>query len=171
MRRRGRLAALILLGALSLLFCGCAGKVEEETAAPAPSLSQEAQARYAPFPGGTEAGLDLTARFCTEEGGTLSGTALLSAGAVESPFPLDEGGQVWVSGLPREGVLGVCLLDENQEELGCAGVTFTTGEVIDASADQEGAGYVTLREDTQALSLVFVADGQGHLWCALLLES
>ena len=68
-------------------------------------------------------------------------------------------------------MLGVCLLDENQEELGCAGVTFTTGEVIDASADQEGAGYVTLREDTQALSLVFVADGQGHLWCALLLES
>ena len=106
MRRRGRLAALILLGSLSLLFCGCAGKVEEETAAPAPSLSQEAQARYAPFPGGTEAGLDLTARFCTEEGGTLSGTALLSAGAVESPFPLDEGGRSGSPGSPGRGCWG-----------------------------------------------------------------
>ena len=169
MRRYGRLAALVLLGSLSLLFCGCAGKVEQAEE-PASSASAAVDAGYSPFPGGEETGINLDACFRSQTGDALSGTALLSSGQTSAPYLLDESGQVRISGLPREGLLDVRLLDKDQKELGAVDVTFTTGEVIDASADQNGAGYVTLRKDTSALSLVFVADEQGHLWCALLLD-
>ena len=170
MRHRRGLAALVLWGTLCLLFCGCAGKVEE-TQDPAPSASREEEASYSPFPAPEDGdGVALAAMFRTEEGTALSGTALLSSGQASARYALDEAGQVRVSGIPREGLLGVRLLDESQKELGATTVSFSAGEVIDASADQDGAGYVTLREDTLRLSLVFVADGQGHLWCALLLD-
>lgn len=169
MRGKRALAGLVLLSALGLLFCGCAGKVEE-TAAPDSSGTSPPPGEYTPFPGSDENGVALTACFRGQDGAPLAGTALLSAGGVSQGYPLDGEGQVRVSGLPRQGVLDVRLLDSGQKELGAAAVYFTLGEVIDASADQDGTGYVTLREDTPALSLVFAADGQGRLWCALLLE-
>lgn len=160
---------LALFGWVCLLFCGCAGRVEG--ADPAPPAVQEWETSCPSFPGHRETGVALAASFRSEEGTALSGTALLSSGAVSARYPLDEAGQIQVSDLPREGSLGVCLLDETQRELGLTTVSFATGEVIDASADQNGAGYVTLREDTLQLSLTFVADGEGHLWCALRLDS
>ena len=153
---------------LCLLFCSCAGKVEE-TGVPAGAEASGAlwtEPIFHSLPGGQEDGVAAAALFRGADGGVVfPGTVLLSA-EEEGRYALDENGSVRVSGLPREGEVRVRLLDAEGRELGCADVFFSVGEVIDASADGEGNGYVTVRADTPLVELAFTAE-DGLLLCAL----
>ena len=164
MRRKGKKRALLGTAAgLCLLFCGCAGTVEEiQVPNHAPSASSRPAARD---------DLALSAGFQGTDGQALSlGSALLQVGETDVQYPLDQWGRADFSGLPREGELWLSLLDREDREVGRAPLLISTGEVIDASSDREGVGYVTVREDTPRVELVFILTGEGHLICALQLE-
>ena len=164
MKRKGKKRALLgIMAGLCLLFCGCAGTVEEiQVPNHAPSASSRPAARD---------DLALSAGFQGTDGQILSlGSALLQVGETDTQYPLDQWGRADFSGLPREGELWLSLLDREDREVGRAPLLISTGEVIDASSDGEGVGYVTVREDTPRVELVFILTGEGRLICALQLE-
>ncbi len=165
---------IAMLTVLCLFFAGCAGKVEETqptsytTESPVSTSGEEADG----VPGvGTDDGeIAITARFLQEDGGVLShGSASISDGETDVKYSLDDDGEMWVSGLPREGTILLILFDQEEQELGRTTVMFSTGAVIDASTDEAGAGYITLKEDTSEVSLVFTLCGDGSLQCSLWL--
>lgn len=170
MKKLERICALTALTAVCLLFGGCAGTVEETghtsgAAASGPAvLEEDGWFLVRGWEGGE---LAMSASFQRENGDPITeGGVLLSAGEEDAWYPLNETGMVWVAGLPREGWLQVCLLDGAQEELGETRVSFSTGEVIDASTDSLGDGYVTLRANTSQVSLAFTLCA-GQLLCSL----
>ena len=71
--------------------------------------------------------------------------------------------------LPREGRMLLCLYNEEGEQVGQTAVKFSVGFVIDASTDERGDGYVTLKQAQEEIALVFTLDGNGALACALRL--
>lgn len=156
-KNRGKLALAVLA---CLLFSGCAGTVEK-IGAPDPGARE----------GSRTDGVAVLAAFQAQGGQAVAeGSARLRAGDREEDYPLDWGGQACFPNLPREGAVGVSLLDGEERVLGSTTLTFSVGAVIDASTDGDGAGYVTLREDTAQVELVFVLWGDGQLRCALRLE-
>ena len=164
MKRKGKKRALLgIMAGLCLLFCGCAGTVERIQV---PNDTLPASSRPA-----ARDDLALSAGFQGTDGQTLSrGSALLQVGETDTQYPLDQWGRADFSGLPREGELWLSLLDREDREVGRAPLLISTGEVIDASSDGEGVGYVTVREDTPRVELVFILTGEGRLICALQLE-
>ena len=76
-------------------------------------------------------------------------------------------GELRVSGLPRKMTLEVTVLDKESGPLGTITISFSEGTVIDASTDQEGAGYVVVKEDTEAVDLLFVLCDDGSIQCDL----
>lgn len=63
--------------------------------------------------------------------------------------------------------LEVTVLDKESGPLGTITISFSEGTVIDASTDQEGAGYVVVKEDTEAVDLLFVLCDDGSIQCDL----
>ena len=167
-RRCFCLAAVL---AACLLAAACAntqaGPEEEEEEASA----AVAVLGYAQFPGAdlTEGAISISALFLEEDGAAVSGgSVLLSAGQVSADFPLGDGGELRVSGLPRTGDVRLTLVSQDAQELGSMTISFAEGAVIDASTSEDGVGYVTTRADTSVVSLEFTVSGEGLL-CALRL--
>ena len=164
-RRCFCLAAVL---AACLLAAACANTQagpEEEASAAVAVLG------YAQFPGAdlTEGAISISALFLEEDGAAVSGgSVLLSAGQVSADFPLGDGGELRVSGLPRTGDVWLTLVSQDAQELGSMTISFAEGAVIDASTSEDGVGYVTTRADTSVVSLEFTVSGEGLL-CALRL--
>ena len=165
-RRCFCLAAVL---AACLLAAACtntqAGPEEEEASAAVAVLG------YAQFPGAdlTEGAISISALFLEEDGDAISGGAVrLSAGQISADFPLGDGGELRVSGLPRTGDVRLTLVSQDAQELGSMTISFAEGAVIDASTSEDGVGYVTTRADTSVVSLEFTVSGEGLL-CALRL--
>ena len=164
-RRCFCLAAVL---AACLLAAACADTQagpEEEASAAVAVLG------YAQFPGAdlTEGAISISALFLEEDGAAVSGgSVLLSAGQVSADFPLGDGGELRVSGLPRTGDVRLTLTSGDARELGSMTISFAQGAVIDASTSEDGVGYVTTRADTSVVSLEFTVSGEGLL-CALRL--
>ena len=164
--RRAWLAAALAAG---LLLAGCQEAEQtaaEETGIPVTALE------YEPFPELEDAGdsVAVSACFQNESGEALSeGEASLTVETISASFPLDETGEIRVSGLPREGTVDLTLCDGKDREQGRMTLYFSAGAVIDASTDEAGDGYVTTRPDTEAVALRFTVSETG-LRCALRLD-
>lgn len=141
-------AGLLLL----LLLSGCASI----DAAPPEETSEEE--------------LSLTALFQTESGDALyDSAACFSTKTSNDCCPVDDNGIVRVSGLPRSGELMLTLFDPQQKVQGSMTLFFGQGAVIDATTSKDGAGYITVREDTGEVALMFVLTENGALQCTLWL--
>ena len=141
-------AGLLLL----LLLSGCAGI---DTAPPEETSEEE---------------LSLMALFQTESGDALYGSAACFSTETSSDcFPVDDHGIVRVSGFPRNGELVLTLFDPQQKVQGTMPLFFGQGAVIDAATSKDGVGYITVREDTGEVALMFVLTENGALQCTLWL--
>jgi len=113
----------------------------------------------------------LSARFRREDGMALSGQSIrLSDGENSMEYPLDEEGQLQITGLPKTGTYTVSVV-EDDKEAGTMTLDLSVGSVIDAATDADGVGHVTLREDTDTVSLDFILDENGVLTCSLRLSA
>ena len=157
-----------------LLLAGCLllGRCEErktKQGLSAPSLSQETQNE--PSCNQAEDSVVLCAAFQRKDGTALSrGSASISDGQKSQSYLLDDRGELRAAGLPREGELLFCLYNEEGAELGKTTVNFSTGILVDASTDERGVGYVTLKQAQEEISLVFTLGADGMLTCALRLS-
>lgn len=151
-----------------LLFSGCADTVEENPLPSEDSVQPTEDPSHEKPEGQT---LTLHLYFLREDGTALGGQSVrLSDGENEMDYPLDEEGQLRITGLPRTGTYTVSVLEDN-EEAGAIPLNLSVGSVIDAATDADGVGHVTLKEDTDAVSLEFRLDEQGTLSCTLRLSS
>ena len=117
-----------------------------------------------------ETSLSVAATFQREDGTPLQGgSARVSVGEREDSYPLDSGGRVRVPDLPRSGELLLTLLDRRQETQGTMTLSFAQAAVIDATTGEDGVGHITVRDDTEAVDLVFVLTEDGTLYCTLQL--
>ncbi len=85
-------------------------------------------------------------------------------------YPLDEEGQLQIAGLPKVGAYTVSVLEDGKEA-GAMALDLSVGSVIDAATDADGVGHVTLKEDTETVSLDFILDENGTLTCSLRLSA
>ncbi len=154
-----------------LLFAGCAGTVGESPT-PSGNLSPSAQTTPSPSPEETEGRtVTLSTQFRREDGTALSGQSVrLSDGENSMDYPLDEEGQLRIAGLPKTGAYTVSVLEDDREA-GAMTLNLSVGAVIDAATDADGIGHVTLKEDTETVSLDFVLDESGTLTCSLRLSA
>ena len=176
MRLNKKLSGITLFTVLCLFFCGCADKVEElqppsqSVAPPVSAAEQEWESPTAS--GGSGKTFVLSASFLREDGEAIAnGSAHIAIGEDSARYSLNERGELRLSGLPRGEILSLLLLDKEERSLGSTTVSFSTGEVIDASTGQNGAAYVTMKSDTEEIALVFTLSGDGALQCSLLLLS
>jgi len=171
MKRRASFAISLLSMLCILLFTGCAGTVEKS---PMPSESVSPSARPAQPSAGEGAegqSVTLSTYFRREDGTPLSGRSIrLSDGENSMDYPLDEEGQLQVTGFPKAGVYTVSVL-EDDEETGTIALNFSVGSVIDAATNADGVGHVTVKEDTDTVSLDFILDKNGALTCSLRLSA
>lgn len=153
--RIGRKCFLILLVAgLLLTMCGCAGTVEDS---------------LAPINAGKN-GVAITALFQLEDGTALcDSTIRLSAGENSIDYALDCSGELKVSGLLRDSIFTLSILDRQEQIQSAMPLAFCQGAVIDAVTDESGTGRITLKEDTEEIALIFILKGDGSLQCALRL--
>lgn len=112
--------------------------------------------------------LCVSARFQAESGDALQGGAAQFSGE-ESSHPLDSGGEIRASGLPRSGELLMTLFDQRQEVRGAMTLSLSEGAVIDATTGEDGVGHITIRRDTSEVALLFVLTEDGALRCTLWL--
>ena len=158
--------AFVLLFTFLLLFSGgCTDTVEADhsSSSSAPPLASSGDTG--------EGSLTILASFQREDGSPLTGRSIrLSAGGESAEYPLDDRGELRVSGLPRKMTLEVTVLDGEAGPQGAITISFSEGTVIDASTDTEGAGYVVVKEDTEAVSLLFVLCDDGSIQCDLDLD-
>ena len=144
-----KIGALLLL---LLLFSGCSGI---GAAPPAEADKEE---------------LSVAALFQTENGDALHGSAVCFSTETASDYcQVDNGGTARISGLPRSGELLLTLFDPQQEVQGSMTLFFDQGAVIDATTSEDGVGYITVREDTGEVALLFVLTENGALQCTLWL--
>lgn len=128
--------------------------------------------QYAAPPKEAEENITLLAGFSQEDGSPLGGnTVRLSSKAGEMNYPLDEGGEVRITGLPKWGELLLSVFDKQGQAVGAITLFFDQGAVIDAITSGDGAGYITLREETDVVALSFSLLGDGSLHCSLRLAS
>lgn len=141
---------LVLL--LSLLLSGCAG-----IGAAPPAEADEKE-------------LSVAALFQTESGDTLRGSAVCFSTETSSDYcQVGDDGTASISGLPRDGELLLTLFDSQQEVQGAMTLFLDQGAVIDATTSEDGVGYITVREDTGEVALLFVLTENGALQCTLWL--
>lgn len=139
---------------LLLLFAGCIYTVTQYAA---------------PLKEGEES-IALLAGFSQEDGSPLgSSTVRLSSETGGTDYPLDEGGGVWITGLPKCGELLLTVFDAQEQAVGTITLVFDQGAVIDAATGSDGIGYITLRKDTDVIALSFSLLGDGSLQCDLRL--
>jgi len=113
----------------------------------------------------------LSTQFRREDGTALSGQSIrLSDGENSIDYPLSEEGQLQITGLPKTGAYTVSVVEDGQET-GTMTLDLSVGSVIDAVTDADGVGHVTLREDTDTVSLDLVLDEDGTLSCSLRLSA
>ena len=114
--------------------------------------------------------LSVAALFQTENGDTLHGSAVCFSTETGSDYcQVDNDGTASISGLPRSGELLLTLLGPQQEVQGAMTLVFDQGAVIDATTGEDGVGYITVREDTGEVALMFVLTENGALQCTLWL--
>lgn len=148
---RNRKMGIVLLPLL-LLLSGCAGT---GTARPAETGDEE---------------LSVAALFQTESGDTFHGSAVCFSTEAGSDYcQVNHDGTASISGLPRSGELLLTLFDPQQEVQGAMTLFFDQGAVIDATTSEDGVGYITVREDTGEVALLFVLTENGALQCTLWL--
>lgn len=148
---RNRKMGIVLLPLL-LLLSGCAGT---GTARPAETGDEE---------------LSVAALFQTESGDTLHGSAVCFSTEAGSDYcQVNHDGTASISGLPRSGELLLTLFDPQQEVQGAMTLFFDQGAVIDATTSEDGVGYITVREDTGEVALLFALTENGALQCTLWL--
>ena len=155
MKSINRTAYVLLFTFLLLFSGGCTDTVEADhsSSSSAPPLASSGDTG--------EGSLTILASFQREDGSPLTEQSIrLSAGDKSAEYPLDEWGELRVSGLPRKMTLEVTAL-------GTITISFSEGTVIDASTDQKGAGYVVVKEDTEAVDLLFVLCDDGSIQCDL----
>lgn len=153
--RIGQEGLLTLLAAgLLLTMCGCAGTVEEKPA----SINTGKN------------GVAITALFQQEDGTALCGSTIrLSMGENSIDHALDYSGELKVSGLPRDSIFTLSVLDRQEQAQGIMPLVFSQGAVIDAATDENGTGRITLKEDTEEIALTFILKSDGSLQCTLRL--
>lgn len=118
--------------------------------------------------GGEE--LSIAALFQTESGDTLRGSAVcFSTETGSDQCQVDDDGTASITGLPRNGELLLTLFDPQQEAQGTMTLFIGQGAVIDAATGEDGVGHITVREDTDKISLMFVLTENGALQCTLWL--
>ncbi len=167
MKPRTSLALFLLALFCSLLFALCADTVEESPGA-SPSVRPTRSPATEANGGQTVA---LTACFRREDGTVLSRQSIrLSDGEKSRDYPLDEEGRLQIAGLPKVGTYTVSVL-AGGKEAGTMTLDLSTGSVIDAATDADGVGHVTIREDTDTVSLDFILDENGALTCSLRLSA
>lgn len=135
MKSINRTAYVLLFTFLLLFSGGCTDTVEADhsSSSSAPPLASSGDTG--------EGSLNILASFQREDGSPLTEQSIrLSAGDKSAEYPLDEWGELRVSGLPRKMTLEVTVLDKESGPLGTITISFSEGTVIDASTDQEGAG-------------------------------
>ena len=162
MKSINRTAYVLLFTFLLLFSGGCTDTVEADhsSSSSAPPLASSGDTG--------EGSLNILASFQREDGSPLTEQSIrLSAGDKSAEYPLDEWGELRVSGLPRKMTLEVTVLDKESGPRGTITISFSEGTVIDASTDQEGAGYVVVKEDTEAVDLLFVLCDDGSIQCDL----
>ena len=126
--------------------------------------------RYADPPKEAEESITLLAGFSREDGSPLGGdTVRLSSETGETDYPLDEGGEVRIAGLPKCGELLLTVFDSQGQPMGTITLFLDQGAVIDAVTGGDGAGYITLRRETDVIALSFSLLGDGSLQCSLRL--
>jgi len=135
-----------------LLLCGCSGAVQERPA--------DASAN----------GVAIAAAFSQEDGIALCGsTVRVSFGESRTEYSLDDNGELRASGLPRVGELFLTVVDQQERVQAGMTLSLSEGAVIDATTDEGGVGHITLRTDTEEVSLLFVLKNDGSLLCSLRL--
>ena len=135
-----------------LILCGCAASPQGN---PPPGVAAKKEVTTA-------------ASFSQEDGTVLyGGTARLLFGESYVDYPLDDGGELNISGLPRVGDLMLTVFDQQEQVQGA--ITLSEGSVIDASTDGSGVGHITLKKDTDEIALLFIQKDDGCLLCALRL--
>jgi len=139
---------------------------------PSGSVPPSVQPTSSPSPEETEGQtVTLSTQFRREDGTALSGQSIrLSDGENSMDYPLNEEGQLQITGLPKTGAYTVSVVEDGQEA-GTMTLDFSIGSVIDAVTDADGVGHVTLREDTDTVSLDLVLDADGTLSCSLRLSA
>ncbi len=151
---RGKICVLFA-AAVFLVLYGCSNTIEE-----APSSSSET----------AENELTMTASFQREDGSALRGsTACFSFEEGSVDRPLDDNGELKISGLPRSGDMTLIVLDRQEYEQGSMVLSVSEGAVIDAATDEDGVGHITLRRDTEEVALYFTLRDDGSLLCDLRL--
>ena len=151
MMRNQKMGAVLLL-LLSLLLSGCG----DVGAAPAAEAGGET--------------LSVEALFQAENGDTLQGSTVCFFTEIDSgSCQVENDGTASISGLPRSGKLLLTLFDPQQEVQGSMTLFFDQGAVIDATTSEDGVGYITVREDTGEVALMFVLTENGALQCTLWL--
>lgn len=115
-------------------------------------------------------GLTMKAAFEEEDGTPLSNcTVRFSDGENSADYQADQDGALTISGLPTGGELTASVLDGQEEPRGTVTLSFSRGAVIDATTSDDGVGYITVREDTGEVALLFVLTENGTLQCTLWL--
>ena len=139
---------MFLLLLFPLALYGCSGGSAEE-----PSPTSE---------------ITVSASFQQEDGNALSdSTVRLAFGESALEYPLDENGEVKLSGLPRSGDWMLTILDRQEQIQGGMTILLSEGAVIDAATGEGGMGYITLRGDTEEVALFFVLRDDGSILCSL----
>ena len=159
-------AAILAAG---LLLSGC-----EEVQTPPAEESNDAVTvlEYDSFPGPDFPGGEVAVSACfqNDDGSSISsGETCLTVDEIQASFLLNEQGEIHVSGLPRDGIVELCLYDGDGLEIGHTTLHFSVGAVIDASSGEDGASYVTTQADTEAVALLFRVSGTG-IQCMLHLD-
>lgn len=114
--------------------------------------------------------LTLVAGFSRADGITLCGnTVRLSSGEGGTDYPLDRSGKLQITGLPRNGALFLTVLDPQGQAVGRMTIFISEGAVIDATTSEDGTGHITLRRDTDIITLSFSLLDDGSLQCGLWL--
>lgn len=167
MKPKTGLALLSLL----LLLAGCSGAAGENPA-PSESISPSGQPMEASSTEETgNRTVTLSTHFRWEDGTTLSRHSVrLSDGESSRDYSLNEEGQLQIADLSRTGTYGVSVLEDSREA-GSMTLTLSVGSVIDAAADDDGVSHITLKEDTDTVSLDFILDENGRISCSLRLSA
>ena len=143
------------IGALLLLLLLISGCSDIGAAPPAEADEEE---------------LSVAALFQTESGDMLHGSAVCFSTETSNDYcEVGNDGTASISGLPRSGELLLTLFDPQQEVQGAMTLFFDQGAVIDATTSEDGVGYITVREDTGEVALLFVLTENGTLQCTLWL--
>lgn len=114
--------------------------------------------------------LTLMAGFSEEDGTALGyNTVRFSSAEGRTDYFLDRNGELQIADLPRRSDLLLTVFDRQGQGIGAMTLSFSEGAVIDATTDENGAGHITLREDTDVIALSFSLLRDGSLQCSLCL--